>query len=511
MADPAHLDPSWPETIRSAANQHAEGFWVWWDKDLHYRFFPNVEANPGDIVFFYLPTIADKVIGDTVVIDGITYYVSANYDLQFGDQDPVIKIALLTIFAPPDVPNIWSYRWGDLWSGKIWIYFGNQDVRYIDHYEIWRSFDQTNYHFLMQIPAGPFSDEPPPLEHIWYKIQAVDTFYRKSDFTRPIYFQAQWQRYPGNPVLQPTPAAWDSWGVTCPNLYWSQGDSNIHMFYGGMTGANAGYQIGHATLTLANWKNGIWNNWVKDPANPIMSPAGAGFMANGVFEPYVKWYNSQFIAMHTGYDNHNGGGMDAAGIGAFTSPSLYGPWTSVSNVIPRLGLGAGGEWDDFDLFAASFFYEGNTYFMEYSASDGPAQNWKIGRASSVGDPVGVYVKDPTNPILSPAGTGWEQTRVFFLRFLPFGTWLIGYYQGWNILGQGQWGSIWSSDPEGTLYKTPNNPDMKYTAGNESTLRIGGSLLKDPIYNRWTWWYGSTDIPETVYEIRVMVLVPVSPL
>ncbi|DBA34791.1 TPA_asm: hypothetical protein vir520_00066 [Caudoviricetes sp. vir520] len=474
-------------------------------------FFPNVTASPGDLVFFYLPTIADKVVGDTITINGIVYYVSANFNLQFGDQDPVIKIALLTIYAPPDIPNISSYRWGDLWSGKIHIFFGNQDVMFIHHYEIWRSFDQTNYHFLKQIPEGPFTDEPPPLENIWYKIRAVDTFYRKSGFTAPMYFQAQWQRYYDNPVLELTPAAWDSWGVTCPNLHYSRGDGNIHMYYGGMTGVIAGYQIGHATLSIADWKNGLWTNWVKDPANPIMSPAGAGFMMNGVFEPYVRWYNSQFICLHTGYDNHNAGGMDAAGIGAFTSPSLYGPWTAVSNVVPRIDLGAGGEWDDFDLFAASLYYEGNTYHAWYSASNGPLQNWRIGHATSVGDPIGVYTKDVSNPVLSYTGAGWESDQVCFLRYIPWGTFLIGYYQGFDVLRRGQWGTLWSSDPDGAIYRTPNNPDMKFTAGNEATLRIGGSLFKDPIYNRWTWWYGNADFPVTLAEISVMVLVPVSPL
>ena len=510
--DPLEFNQENERIMRDNLNQHPEGWPVQYNELYHYRFFPTINAARGDIVFFYLPEITPKVVGNTVILNGVTYYVTAVSEIVIGTADPLIRIALLSLYPPPGIPAMWSYRWVDPDAGawKIEILFGSSDITSIQDYEIYRSFDYTNWHYLTRVDTGPFYDVPPPLEHIWYKVRARSIYNTFSSFTAPMYFQAQWQRFFNNPVLTGTPATWDFFGVTCPNLWYNKTEQLIHMFYGGGTGALAGYQIGHATLTLNDWKTYNWTAWVKDPANPVMTPAGINFMQLGVFEPYLTFYNSQFIVFHTGYDNHNGGGMDAAGIGAYTGPTLWGPWTAVSTVTPRVGLGAGGTWDDFDVFAASVFLEGNTYHMWYSASNNPAQAWKIGRAYST-DPIGLYTKFATNPVLSFTGTDWEQSKVFFLRNVPHGTHLIGYYQGANVAGRFQWGTSWNAGATDTIHRTANNPDIRYYAGNEATLQIGGSLFKDPVTNRWTFFYGSCTFPVTVAEIRAAVLVPVMPL
>lgn len=495
-------------------NQDPEGYFVPYKENDHLQFVHNATPRGGDIMYFYLPEVAPLVVGDTVNWRGYTYYVTYSDYYNFGNADPLFRYALISRYDPPGVPNIWSYRWGDNWSGKILIFFGNQSSTFIDSYEIYRSFDQVNYHFLVKVKAekfaggDPFSDEPPPLENLWYKVRAVDIYNRYSNFTRPLFFQQQLQRFP-DPLLQGTPATWTSFGVTCPNLWYSGGDNLIHMFFGGMTGAAAGYQIGHATLSTANWKNYNWG-FTEDPANPVMTPGGINFMVNGVFEPYLTWNRSRFIMYHTGYDNHNGTGMDAAGIGAFTSPTLWGPWTAVSTVTPRLGLGAAGQWDDWDVFAASVYTEGADFYMWFSASDGAPQPWKIGRASAA-NPTDVFTKYALNPVLSPTGTDWEQSRVLFLRNVRSGTYLIGYYQGVNAAFRFQWGTCFAGSPTDAISRTPNNPDFPYFAGTEATLRIGGSLFKDPFLNRWILVYGCADFPSTVAEIRAAIMVPVMPL
>jgi hypothetical protein len=484
-----------------------------YDERYHYGLFVSIRARKGDRVFVHDPNVI-YAIGDTITIDTVTFYVVAADQLSIGDADPLVRYVLLSIYPPPDVPNVWNKEWGPIGSNTLQIYYGTPNAKYIDYYEIWRSFDGTNYHFLTTDKEGPFEDfYVAPIENIWYKIRAVDTFDRKSDFTRSVYFQQEWQRWAGNPVLQPTALAWDSWGVTCPHVIYNEGDSEIHMFYGGMTGPAAGYQIGHATISTTNWKAENYTNWVKDLANPVMTPAGAGFMANGVFEPFVRRMGSWWVTYHTGYDNHNGTGMDAAGIGAFYSPTLNGPWNVVSNAVPRVPLGGVGDWDEYVVFAASAIYEGDDFFIYYSAASAAAPNtWKIGRASA-NWALDVFTKDAVNnPILSPHGTDWEQDRVFFLRYYPFGTFLIGYYQGWsNAQNTQQWGTCWSGSPEGAITRTPFNPDMRRVAPgtNEATLRIGGCLFKDPFTNRFHFFYGSGDAgPSTIAEIRQMILTPI---
>jgi predicted GH43/DUF377 family glycosyl hydrolase len=68
-----------------------------------------------------------------------------------------------------------------------------------------------------------------------------------------------------DPVLEPTPGAWDSHGVETASVI--KVGSTYHMYYTGYDTdfSTAIYSMGHATS-----KDGI--NWTKDPNNPIIKP-----------------------------------------------------------------------------------------------------------------------------------------------------------------------------------------------------------------------------------------------
>lgn len=96
------------------------------------------------------------------------------------------------------------------------------------------------------------------------------------------------------PVLRPTPGAWDSHGIEVPSVI--KVGSTYHMYYTGYDQdfSAAVYSIGHATS-----KDGI--NWTKDPNNPLIvpneDPLKWGFFTTA--EPAVVHHNGTFYLYYT--------------------------------------------------------------------------------------------------------------------------------------------------------------------------------------------------------------------
>jgi hypothetical protein len=299
-----------------------------------------------------------------------------------------------------------------------------------------------------------------------------------------------------NPILSlGAGGAWDDTYIFSPSLAYEAG--YYHLFYTGINAAGT-YQIGHATLPESDWKAGNWAaaNWTKDAGNPILAPAGAGYMQNGVGEQTLVRYGSYWLIYYTGYDNHNGGGMDAAGIGVAYSASLNGPWTILDNATPRLGLGTGGEWDDYDVFGAYVFYEAGTYHMFYSGGEDANNNWDIGYASA-SDALDAFSRGASNPVLSHSTTAgdWDDYGVLSPNIVQSGTWLIFYFDGIGdqpFNGDVCFGTAWSGGPTSTIYKTPFNPDFRPTgaaASNDAFIREM-DIFNEPGTQKWFMVYGS---------------------
>lgn len=94
-----------------------------------------------------------------------------------------------------------------------------------------------------------------------------------------------WTKYPGNPIMTPTPGAWDANSVRVP-MVWKENGA-YHMMYTGL--GSGGYQIGYAVSS-----NGI--SWNKHPGNPVFNdPTWAhGETENWgvikVVDQYLMWY-----------------------------------------------------------------------------------------------------------------------------------------------------------------------------------------------------------------------------
>ncbi|MCK5548201.1 MAG: PKD domain-containing protein [Thermoplasmata archaeon] len=111
-------------------------------------------------------------------------------------------------------------------------------------------------------------------------------------------------------------------------------------------------------------------------------------------------------------------------IGYATSP--FGiSWTKYA-ANPVLDSGSSGSWDDVSVRTPNVLYDGITYHMWFSGYDGG--NWRIGYATS-SDGI-TWTKHAANPVLDLGGAGsWDDTYVYSPRVLydgvTFHMWFMG--------------------------------------------------------------------------------------
>lgn len=508
-----HFSAEHARYIRDRTNRHPEGWDVFYNRNKHYVFFPRVGAQDGDKVFFYLPEYAKKSVGDTVTIDGIVYYVAATYDLQLGDKDPLIRIALLSVYAPPCIPQIFGARWEAQFSGITSFYISCENDYYLKHFEIWMSFDLVNWFYYSKTGPGKFViEDMPPLEHVFVKARSLDTFNRYSDFSRVIHFEAQWKRWEGNPIYDPSyEGAWASLGTMAPDLAFESGQ--MHLFFTGFDN-NINYRVGHATMPISDWELGNYANWTADPANPVIGASGVGYMSGGAGESELLRIGSLWWHFYTGFQLV-GLNFIGQGIGTAWAVNLNGPWNIISNTTPRIALGAPGSWDDFDVFGCGGFYEDGKTHIWYSGGPDNTNPWKFGYA--VGDdPYSLFAKPSPLPVLEGTGVpgDWDQHGVYYPPVRKWGNFLIYYFNGVNSqVGSGtditQIGTAWSGGPTSTVYRTPNNPDFHAWIGNETSLTTGLDIYREPGTWKYFMLYSSTDntVTPSVFQINLARLFP----
>ncbi|UCG69418.1 MAG: hypothetical protein JSV09_16890, partial [Thermoplasmata archaeon] len=278
-----------------------------------------------------------------------------------------------------------------LGSSGVWddYYVGHPTILYKDNvYHMWYSGDDgtstlrigyansTDGVMWIKNPTNPVLDVGPggswdgartysptvifdgAIYHMWY------TGYNDTNF-RIGYANSSdgitWIKHPQNPVLDlGSPGEWDDSRVYAPCVLYD--GIKFHMWYSGFDGLN--YRMGYA-----NSSDGV--TWVKNPANPILSPGPSGTWDDSrVFAPSVIFRGKECHMWYTGNDG------SIYRIGYATSYDGFTWIKSVSN--PVLDLGPSSSWDEYNVHQPSVFYEGITYHMWYSGEDGP--NSRIGHA-----------------------------------------------------------------------------------------------------------------------------------
>jgi predicted GH43/DUF377 family glycosyl hydrolase len=102
---------------------------------------------------------------------------------------------------------------------------------------------------------------------------------------------SQWVKDPNNPLLSPTPGAWDAYEVFLPRLVYD--GTTYRMWYRGQRSEQEGGKIGYATS-----QDGI--EWAKHP-DPVLLPGPTGdWDTFGLHSASVIWNGSLFMMWYRG-------------------------------------------------------------------------------------------------------------------------------------------------------------------------------------------------------------------
>jgi len=195
----------------------------------------------------------------------------------------------------------------------------------------------------------------------------------------------KWTKYP-DPVLQPGPSgAWDTYTVTLGSVVWN--GSLYLMWYRGR-----GPVAEKGAVGLATSPDGI--SWTKYAGNPVMK----GSTQYDISYPYVIKVDGTYKMWYCegsteGYRMHYASSVDGI------------KWTKYSSAVltPSSDTKA---WDAGSVYSPTVVYDGSTYWMWYSAADESVKIWLIGYATS-GDGIS-WTKYSGNPILSQGPSGaWD--------------------------------------------------------------------------------------------------------
>jgi predicted GH43/DUF377 family glycosyl hydrolase len=229
------------------------------------------------------------------------------------------------------------------------------------------------------------------------------------------------------------------------------------------------YQIGAARSTDGR----TWTRWVE----PAIS-AGTGWEANHVAHPTVVEVDGVLYCYYSGY----GGGAKA--IGLAISYDGGQTWTK-SPRNPVLPATAG--WENSQVYIPSVLYDRD----EPDAS----KRWKMWFTGNGGAGIGyaysadgiTWTKFAGNPVLTPAGSGWESALVSPNSVSRVGSKFYFFYTGYgSTSGNAQSGLVTFTDPTGPYARAANNPilrsDGKTTAltaavkAGDTTLTVGNADL-----------------------------------
>ena len=202
------------------------------------------------------------------------------------------------------------------------------------------------------------------------------------------------------------------------------------------------------------------SGFMRSECNPVVTYGASGEWDDyGLLSGAVIWDGSQYLMYFTGIDGSNWR------IGAATSPDGV-VWTKYANN-PVIVLGASGEWDDVHVLRPDALFDGSTYHLWYTASDGGY--YRIGHATS---PDGfTWTKDPDNPVVDRgAYYVWD----YYYAMHPTVAEYDGEYHMWYTGYDGTYSIGHATSADGWEWtKDDANPRL------EPELAIEGTYLLNP--------------------------------
>lgn len=299
----------------------------------------------------------------------------------------------------------------------------------------------------------------------------------------------QWVKYPGNPILAPTPGCWDADYVVGPRVLY---DGHLfRMWYDGGNTATGTSGVGYATsndgvvwmkygvrvLTpgpAGAWDSGevelgsvIWNGtlflmwyrgsnttsfdtgavglatstngttWIRFNRNPILMPSQFGLDQKYVATPY------SISASPRSYDMWYSGENSTKPKISSTSRLLYA--TSLDGVEwakwPGVVLSPSADpkaWDSGSVYSPSVIYDGSNFELWYTGMNESNLLPQIGFATS---PDGAnWTRSSSNPVLSPGVPGsWDSAGAEQPNVIVDGNRYMLYYDGFSNVAGGRIG------------------------------------------------------------------------
>jgi len=236
-------------------------------------------------------------------------------------------------------------------------------------------------------------------------------------------------------------------------------------------------------------------SWVRNSANPVLSPSPAGWDSSEVLIPRLYYDGSKYQMWYSG-DN---GTIEAGGgsIGYATSNDGVS-WTKNSN--PVLTHGAAGSWDSLLVYAGFVLKNASTYLMWYEGArlkpDGSCCKFGLGLATSL-DGLS-WTKYAGNPILTS-----ESSSMPYVSY-PWVLMVRGQFKMWYACGVYApylTAICLANSSDGIQWSQDATPVFR---GTEATTDWDGGTVYSPnvIYDGKTYsmWYSSGNSVGTKYQI-----------
>ena len=258
--------------------------------------------------------------------------------------------------------------------------------------------------------------------------------------------QIDWEKAPGNPVLDPGPSgAWDDGFVGMPTILFD--GNTYHMWYAGRNNIqHIGYAASPNGITWTKYDDPNTTGLLFAESDPVLNPGQPGaWDEKQASAPFVLLLDTTYHMWYRGKDYTSSGGPPS--IGHATSMNGIN-WDKDTLNNPVLSPGTAGSWDAGYIGYQSVVFDGSIYHLWYKGWNGIDDHAQFGHATSP-HPDSAWTKDPNNPVMSFGSSGsWDYPRVDFPRVIYNGNTYHMWYSGG---GQFTWKIGYATSPDGSSW------------------------------------------------------------
>jgi predicted GH43/DUF377 family glycosyl hydrolase len=251
---------------------------------------------------------------------------------------------------------------------------------------------------------------------MWFTAFSNNGMYCKIGYAES-FDGVNWEMRP-DPVLSPSVGKWDATTVEFASVIRENGQYRMY-YAGNNSGSNFKYKTG-----LAFSSDGI--SWIKDTLNsPVVVPGAEWWEEEGIHGVCVMTDGSSYSMWYEGFR------FNPTVVGMGYAESIDGvTWQKDTLNNPLFLKGGLGEWDEGGIHMPNVILIDSMYYMYFG---GMNTNWggrKIGMAISHFKNQ-QWLKYPSNPVLSPSATGWDNNWVEEGRVFLIGDTLWMWYAACN--------------------------------------------------------------------------------